>query len=56
VEKSIAVADSCLVVSKTISWDGESPSPTDSLPLKWSDLRYVFDIKEDCNGKKAIQA
>jgi hypothetical protein len=25
-------------------------------PLKWSDLRYVFDIKEDCNGKDAIQA
>jgi hypothetical protein len=25
-------------------------------PLKWSDLRYVFDIKEDCNGEEAIQA
>ena len=25
-------------------------------PLKWSDLRYVFDIQEDCNGKEAIQA
>jgi len=24
--------------------------------LKWSDLRYVFDIKEDRNGKEAIQA
>jgi hypothetical protein len=24
--------------------------------LKWSDLRYVFGIKEDCNGKEAIQA
>jgi hypothetical protein len=23
---------------------------TDAPPLKWSDLRYVFDIKEDCNG------
>jgi|SRR6516165_11795904 len=22
----------------------------DPSPLKWSDLRYVFDIKEDCNG------
>ena len=31
---------------------GESDPP----PLKWSDLRYVFDIKEDCNGKEAIQA
>jgi hypothetical protein len=28
----------------------------DAPPLKWSDLRYVFDIKEDCNGKEAIQA
>jgi hypothetical protein len=24
-------------------------------PLQWSDLRYVFDIEEDCNGKEAIQ-
>jgi hypothetical protein len=32
---------------------GDDPDPP---PLKWSDLRYVFDIKEDCNGKKAIQA
>jgi hypothetical protein len=32
------------------SWDTDPP------PLKWSDLRYVFDIKEDCNGKEAIQA
>ena len=28
----------------------------DPPPLKWSDLRYVSDIKEDCNGKEAIQA
>src|SRR2546429_1249583 len=28
----------------------------DPPPLKWSDLRYVFDIKEDCNGKEALQA
>ena len=28
----------------------------DPPPLKWSDLRYAFDIKEDCNGKEAIQA
>src|SRR6266545_582868 len=28
----------------------------DPPPLKWSDLRYVFDIKEDCNGKEAMQA
>src|SRR2546429_9486262 len=29
---------------------------SDPPPLKWSDLRYVFDIKEDCNGKEALQA
>jgi hypothetical protein len=28
----------------------------DPPPLKWSDLRYVFDVKEDRNGKEAIQA
>ena len=31
----------------------QGPDPP---PLKWSVLRYVFDIKEDCNGKEAIQA
>src|SRR5262249_43972658 len=35
---------------------GESPHQSDPPPLKWSDLRYVFDIQEDCNGKEAIQA
>src|SRR5262249_11611666 len=35
-----------------IAVDGGADPP----PLKWSDLRYVFDIKEDCNGKEAIQA
>src|SRR5207245_10189823 len=34
--------------------DYASRVPTDPPPLKWSDLRYVFDIKEDCNGKEAI--
>jgi hypothetical protein len=28
----------------------------DPPPFKWFDLRYVFDIKEDYNGKEAIQA
>src|SRR6516165_2066889 len=28
----------------------------DPPPLKWSDLRYVSDIQEDCNGKEALQA
>jgi hypothetical protein len=32
------------------------PYGADPPPLKWSELRYVFDIKEDCNGKEAIQA
>jgi len=43
---SVAVTES----SKDI---GRSDDPP---PLKWSDLRYVFDIQEDCNGKEAIQA
>ena len=29
---------------------------TDPPPTKWSDLRCVFDIKEDCNDKEALQA
>jgi hypothetical protein len=29
---------------------------SDPPPKKWSDLRYVFGIKEDRNGKEAIQA
>ena len=33
-----------------------SSDATDPPPLKWSDLRYVFDTKEDCNGKEALQA
>jgi hypothetical protein len=36
--------------------DTEFGEQVDPPPLKWSDLRYVFDIKEDCNGKEAIQA
>jgi hypothetical protein len=28
---------------------------SDPPPTKWSDLRYVFDIMEDCNGKEALQ-
>src|SRR5256885_12694565 len=28
----------------------------DPSPLSWSNLRYVFDIKEDCNGKQGIHA
>ena len=37
-------------ISNSQATQGDSP------PLKWSDLRYVFDIQEDCNGKEAIQA
>jgi len=38
-------------VDRDDGWQTRDPPP-----LKWSDLRYVFDIKEDCNGKEAIQA
>src|SRR6516162_7010308 len=41
--------------ARTSSVGGMS-RPSDPPPLKWSDLRYVFDIQEDCNGKEAIQA
>jgi hypothetical protein len=34
----------------------ETGARRDPPPLKWSDLRYVFDMKEDCDGKEAIQA
>jgi hypothetical protein len=27
-------------------------SRNDPPPQKWSDLSYVFDIQEDCNGKE----
>ena len=33
-----------------------APRAPDPPPMKWSDLRYVFDIKEDCNGPEALQA
>jgi len=35
---------------------GHSSVADDPLPFKWSDLKYVFDIKKDRNGKEAIQA
>jgi hypothetical protein len=38
--------------SRAENWIGRADPP----PSNWSDLRYVFDIKEDCNGKEAIQA
>ena len=28
----------------------------DPSPLKWSDLSYDFDMKEDCNGRRSIPA
>ena len=50
----VVVADTPYIASAVIdSLPMELPDPP---PLKWSDLRYVFDIKEDCNGKEAIQA
>ena len=38
------------------AFDEDQFAANDPPPLKWSDLRYVFDIQEDCNGKEAIQA
>ena len=46
------VAANCKFDNVTLYSAGRCDPP----PLKWSDLRYVFDIKEDCNGKEAIQA
>jgi hypothetical protein len=53
--------DQCLWNAATASpgftwFKGIQGNDSDPPPLKWSDLRYVFDIKEDCNGKEAIQA
>ena len=37
--------------------DGDEPTvrETDPPPLKWSDLRYVFDSQEGHDGKEALQ-
>src|SRR5215813_12100186 len=48
-ERAGETADKCVQELNQLRKD-------DPPPLKWSDLRYVFDIKEDCNGKEAIQA
>ena len=45
--------DLCALIAKGAM---EAHQTADPPPLKWSDLRYVFDIQEDCNGKEAIQA
>jgi len=42
--------------ASTTAGAAATSSTIDPPPLKWSDLRYVFDIQEDCNGKEAIQA
>ena len=31
-------------------------SAIDPPPLKWSDLKYVFGIKEDCYGEETVHA
>ena len=46
----------CELKQVVASHSRQMRSGSDPPPLKWSDLRYVFDIKEDCNGKEAIQA
>jgi hypothetical protein len=36
--------------------DWQTPlTTTDPPPLKWSDLRYVFDSEEGHDGKEALQ-
>jgi len=48
---------SCVtIIDRIIRFSVKYPTGNDPPPTKWSDLRYVFDIKEDCNGKEAIQA
>jgi hypothetical protein len=46
----------CKTDVQTAIIDYDQFKERDPPPLKWSDLRYVFDIQEDCNGKEAIQA
>jgi adenylate cyclase len=56
---SIAELFLICVLSRRLSQPIENISQelkSDPPPLKWSGLRYVFDIQEDCNGKEAIQA
>ena len=54
---------SCIIDGEAVSCDDNGVASFDLVrhhrdppPLKWSDLRYAFDIQEDCNGKEAIQA
>jgi hypothetical protein len=51
----IAASGSIVSITSTTA-QAYSLTLSDPPPLKWSDLRYVFDIKEDRNGKEAIQA
>jgi hypothetical protein len=40
-----------------IHWGaGASSDVNDPPPLKWSDLKYVFDTQEDHDGEDALQA
>jgi putative transposase len=42
-----------LEVSNARAWlEAPVGAAGDPPPLKWSDLRYVFDIQEDCNARK----
>jgi len=43
-------------VTDLVSFVSRALQLSDPPPIKWPDLRYVFDIKEDCNGKEALQA
>jgi hypothetical protein len=51
-----AVVTAMRGIAASRAQQGRSLLAGDPPPLKWSDLRYVFDIQEDCNGKEAIQA
>jgi hypothetical protein len=55
VPSSPAVRKTAVIRLNSVSY-AASASGFDPPPLRWSDLRYVFDIKEDCKGKEAIQA
>src|SRR5215831_17852319 len=48
--------DTWKLVAEFVKGERNPHTGRDPPPLKWSDLRYVFDIKEDCNDKEAIQA
>jgi len=53
---AIGFGEECITLTVPAALDFRDADGSDPPPLKWSDLRYVFDIQENCNGKEAIQA